>query len=138
MGQNSELSIGIDISKLNNAVAIAEAARGGEIETTDAATRKLAATHAKLTFCYEAGPTGYGLCRLIKSLGHACIVVAPDMANPHARRRDGLADSTGTVDGRQDGHSHRAEAATEQRPGSPRVGCVAGFAERSAASTPEP
>ena len=89
MGQNSELFIGIDTSKLTNAVAIAEAGRTGEvrylgeIETTDAATRKLvaklAARHARLTFCYEAGPTGYGLYRLIKSLGHACIVVAPSL-----------------------------------------------------------
>lgn len=89
MGQNSELFIGIDTSKLKNAVAIAEAGRGGEvrylgeIETTDAATRKLvaklAAKHGKLTFCYEAGPTGYGLYRLIESLGHDCIVVAPSL-----------------------------------------------------------
>ena len=89
MGQNSELFIGIDTSKLKNAVAIAGAGRTGEvrylgeIETTDAATRKLvaklAAKHGKLTFCYEAGPTGYGLYRLIKSLGHDCIVVAPSL-----------------------------------------------------------
>jgi transposase len=32
-----------------------------------------------LTFCYEAGPTGYGLYRLIKRLGHDCIVVAPSL-----------------------------------------------------------
>jgi transposase len=32
-----------------------------------------------LTFCYEAGPTGYGLYRLIKSLGHDCMVVAPSL-----------------------------------------------------------
>jgi transposase len=31
---------------------------------------KLAAKYSRLTFCYEAGPTGYGLYRLIKSLGH--------------------------------------------------------------------
>ena len=89
MGQNSELFIGIDTSKLKNAVAIAEAGRSGEvrylgeIETTDAATRKLvaklSAKHGKLTFCYEAGPTGYGLYRLIKCLGHDCIVVAPSL-----------------------------------------------------------
>ena len=89
MGQNSELFIGIDTSKLKNAVALAEPGRGaevrylGEIDTTDAATRKLvaklAAKHSKLTFCYEAGPTGYGLYRLIKSLGHDCIVVAPSL-----------------------------------------------------------
>jgi transposase len=89
MGQNSELFIGIDTSKLKNAVAVAEAGRGGEvrylgeIDTTEAATRKLvaklAAKYSKLTFCYEAGPTGYGLHRLITSLGHDCIVVAPSL-----------------------------------------------------------
>lgn len=89
MRQHSEVFIGIDTSKLRNAVAIADGMRGGEvryhgeIDATDAATRKLAAKlaakHSKLTFCYEAGPTGYGLYRLIKSLGHECIVVAPSL-----------------------------------------------------------
>ena len=106
MHQNSELFIGIDTSKLRNAVAVAEAGRGGEvrylgeIDTTEAATRKLvaklAAKHSKLTFCYEAGPTGYGLYRLIKGLGHDCIVVAPSLipkkAGNHVKtnRRDAL------------------------------------------------
>jgi hypothetical protein len=69
--------IGIDTSKLRNAVAVAEEGRGrdvrylGEIDTTEAATRKLvaklAAKYSRLTFSYEAGPTGYGL---IRKLGH--------------------------------------------------------------------
>ena len=41
--------------------------------------RKLAAKYERLTFCYEAGPTGYGLYRQIKSLGHECVVVAPSL-----------------------------------------------------------
>jgi transposase len=41
--------------------------------------KKLAAQQRRLTFCYEAGPTGYGLYRLIKTLGHACVVVAPSL-----------------------------------------------------------
>src|SRR3977135_98322 len=87
MEHNSEAFIGIDTSKLKNAIAIAESGRDGEvrylgeIETTDAATRKvvkkLATKYRKVTFCYEAGPTGYGLYRLITSLGHECSVVAP-------------------------------------------------------------
>lgn len=44
----------------------------GEIHSGETATRKmvasLAAKYRKLTFCYEAGPTGYGLQRLIESL----------------------------------------------------------------------
>ena len=89
MADYSEVFVGIDTSKLRNAVAIAEGGRNcevrylGEIENTEAATsklvKKLAAQHRRLTFCYEAGPTGYGLHRLIRSLGHDCIVVAPSL-----------------------------------------------------------
>src|SRR5690554_7983825 len=89
VGHSSEAFIGIDTAKLRNAVAIAEAGRRGEVrylgevDTSEAATRKLvaglAAKYWKLTFCYEAGPTGYGLQRLIESLGHTCLVVAPSL-----------------------------------------------------------
>lgn len=73
MGDYSDAFVGFDTSKLRNAVAIAEAGRGGEvrffgeIENTPAATAKLvlklSAKYKRLTFCYEAGPTGYGLYR---------------------------------------------------------------------------
>ena len=89
MGHHTEAFVGIDTSKLRNAIAIAEGGRGGEVRylgefpTTEAAMRKLvaklAAKYRRLTFCYEAGPTGYGLYRLIKSLGHECMVVAPSL-----------------------------------------------------------
>src|ERR1700712_4656187 len=107
MADYNEVFVGIDTSKLRNAVAIAEGGRNGEvrylgeIETTEAATsklvKKLAAQHRRLTFCYEAGPTGYGLHRLIQSLGHECMVVAPSLIprKPGDRgktnRRDALA-----------------------------------------------
>ncbi len=89
MGDHSEAFIGIDTSKSRNAIAIADGGRGGEVRylgefpATDLAIRKLvaklAAKYSKLTLCYEAGPTGYGLYRLLKSLGHECIVVAPSL-----------------------------------------------------------
>ena len=82
MDHYSGAFIGIDTSKLRNAIAVAEEGRGG-IDTTEAATRKLvtklATKYRQLTFCYEAGPTGYGLYRLIRKLGHDCIVVAPSL-----------------------------------------------------------
>jgi transposase len=98
--------VALDTSKLRNAVAIAEAGRNGEIrylgeiDNAPAATaklaRRLAKRHAALTFAYEAGPTGYGLYRQLKSLGHDCIVVAPSLI-PHkpgdrvkTNRRDAL------------------------------------------------
>ena len=89
MSDHSEAFVAFDTSKLRNAVAIADGGRGGEvrylgeIENTGAATaklvRKLALKYERLTFCYEAGPTGYGLHRLLKSLGHECVVVAPSL-----------------------------------------------------------
>jgi transposase len=87
--QHIEAFVALDVAKLRNAVAIADGGRDGEvryhgeIDNTEAATRKLvaklAAKYARLTFCYEAGPTGYGLYRLIRSLGHDCVVVAPSL-----------------------------------------------------------
>ncbi|MEY9237990.1 hypothetical protein ABIF78_010371 [Bradyrhizobium japonicum] len=86
MGHHTEVFVGIDTSKSRNAIAIADGGRGGEVRylgefpATEAAIRKLVAKLAAkcchLTFCYEAGPTGYGLYRLLKSLGHDCLVVA--------------------------------------------------------------
>jgi transposase len=103
---HSEAFVAFDTSKLRNAVAIAEAGRSGEvrflgeIDNTPAATgklvRKLAAKYHRLSFCYEAGATGYGLYRQITSLGHACIVVAPSLIPKKAgdrvktNRRDAL------------------------------------------------
>jgi transposase len=89
MTDDSEAYVAFDSSKLRNAVAIAEAGRAGEvrflgeIDNTAAATaklvRKLAGKYRRLTFCYEAGPTGYGLYRQLKGLGQDCMVVAPSL-----------------------------------------------------------
>ena len=89
MDDHSVAYVALDTSKLRNAVAIAAAGRDGEIrylgeiDNAPAATaklaRRLAKKHATLTFAYEAGPTGYGLYRQIKNLGHDCIVVAPSL-----------------------------------------------------------
>ena len=57
----------------------------GEIETTPAAVGrllrklKLACKYKTLHVCYEAGPTGYGLYRHIRALGHVCDVIAPSL-----------------------------------------------------------
>jgi transposase len=87
MDKYSEAFVGFDTSKLKHAVAIAEAGRGGEIRylgeiasapaTVDRVIAKLARRYDRLHFCYEAGPTGYGLHRQIEALGHECMVVAP-------------------------------------------------------------
>ena len=84
-----EAFVGIDVAKLKNAIAIAESGRNGEIryvgevEASDASMRRIiqrmAAKFDHVHFCYEAGPTGYGLHRLIRSLGNECVVVAPPL-----------------------------------------------------------
>ena len=89
MRDHSEAFVAFDTSKLRNAVAIADGDRGnevrflGEIDNTGAAVaklvNKLTAKYRRVTFCYEAGPTGYGLYRQITSLGHECSVVAPTL-----------------------------------------------------------
>lgn len=89
MGEHSEVFVGLDVAKSRNAVALAESGRRGEvrylgeIDNTPEATRRLIAklskSYGSMVFCYEAGPTGYGLYRLIEDLGHECIVVAPSL-----------------------------------------------------------
>jgi transposase len=70
-------------------VAIADAGRDGEVryfgeigssaETVARVIAKLAERYETLHVCYEAGPTGYGLFRDIRALGHDCVVVAPSL-----------------------------------------------------------
>ncbi|ABE63804.1 transposase IS116/IS110/IS902 [Nitrobacter hamburgensis X14] len=84
-----EAFVGIDVAKLKNAVAVADGGRNGEIryfgevESSDASMRRaiqrIASRFDHVYFCYEAGPTGYGLYRLIRSLGYDCLVVAPSL-----------------------------------------------------------
>ena len=89
MGEYTEVFIGIDAAKARNAVAVAEGGRGGEVRylgEVDASEQgmrrvvaRIAAKYDRVHFCYEAGPTGYGLHRLVTGLGHACTVVAPSL-----------------------------------------------------------
>ena len=55
----------------------------GEIDATAESMRRMVkrivSKRSRVHFCYEAGPTGYGLHRLITELGHECIVVAPSL-----------------------------------------------------------
>jgi transposase len=61
--------------------------------------QRIIAKHGRAHFCYEAGPTGYGLHRLITAMGHRCDVVAPsliprrsgDRVNTNRRDAIGLA-----------------------------------------------
>jgi transposase len=109
MSKHSEAFVAFDTSKLRNAVAIADGGREGEvrflgeIDSSMAAitqlVRKLEANYERITFCYEAGPTGYELQRHIKALGHECIVVAPSLIpkKPGDRVKTNRRDAVGLV-----------------------------------------
>lgn len=87
MRDDSVVFVGMDVSKSRIAVAAAEgsgeARFWGEIEASEEAVRKLvrrlSVKYDRLSFCYEAGPTGYDLYRQIVALGHECGVVAPSL-----------------------------------------------------------
>ncbi|RWX58967.1 transposase, partial [Mesorhizobium sp. M2A.F.Ca.ET.039.01.1.1] len=89
MEEYSEVFVGLDVAKDRHAVALAESGRGREVRyvgeiSSDIASvrrlvRKLGRPGVRLRFCYEAGPTGYGLKREIEALGHECAVIAPSL-----------------------------------------------------------
>jgi transposase len=84
-----EAFVGIDVAKLKNAIAIADAGRGrevrffGEVDVSAISMRwvieRIAGRFDRVHFCSEAGTIGYGLYRLIRSLGHESTVVAPSL-----------------------------------------------------------
>jgi transposase len=97
MKKYSETFVGIDAAKNKHAVAIAEGGRSGEVrylgEIDSSASSvakligKLSGRSSRLHVCYEAGPTGYGLYRQVKALGHDCSVVAPSLIPRKAGER---------------------------------------------------
>jgi transposase len=85
----SSTFIGLDVHKATISVAIAQGELGGEVRHRGSVphgpdhirklVEKLAVGGARLHFCYEAGPCGYGLHRQLVEMGHECIVVAPSL-----------------------------------------------------------
>ena len=98
--------VGLDVHKRTTSVAIAEAGRGGEVRflgeipsTPEALHRlveRLKGRHRQLSFCYEAGPCGYGVHRLLSGLGQDCSVVAPSLipSRPGDRVKTNRRDAT--------------------------------------------
>ena len=89
MEKYSEVFVAFDTAKKKHAVAVADGGRDGEIRflgaidsspaTVERLIGKLAGRYETLRVCYEAGPTGYGLHRQVRALGHDCTVVAPSL-----------------------------------------------------------
>src|SRR5918994_7071746 len=98
--------VGLDVHKRTTSVAIAEPGRGGEVRfmgeipsTPEALHRlveRLKQNHRRLSFCYEAGPCGYGVHRLLSGLDQDCIVVAPSLipSRPGDRVKTNRRDAT--------------------------------------------
>jgi len=86
---NDIIFVGLDVHKATVAAAVAEGIRGGEIrqlgnmpnrvDQIAKLAERLGKNGQRLSFCYEAGPCGYGLHRQLTALGHECIVVAPSL-----------------------------------------------------------
>lgn len=111
MSRRGVTHLGMDVSKNTIAVGVL---RPGEqvpdVETIahdEPSVRRLVARlgpPAKLVACYEAGPTGYELHRLLTSLGVRCDVVAPSLIPTAAGDRV----KTDKRDGRRLARLHRA------------------------------
>jgi transposase len=79
--------VGLDVHKDSIAIAVAEGSGSEPLQLTVIANdtaqliRRLGklAPKGKLRCCYEAGPTGYGLCRDLRQAKIDCMVVAPSL-----------------------------------------------------------
>lgn len=79
--------VGLDVHKDTIVVAVADAGQfpAESVCTLEHDVPKLLkvlrrlAMKGRLEICYEAGPTGYGLCRALKQAGYSCVVVAPSL-----------------------------------------------------------
>jgi transposase len=106
--------VGLDVHKRTTSVAIAEGERGGEVcvfgeipstpEALQRLVQRLQRPGRRLCFCYEAGPSGYGVHRQLRGLGQDCSVVAPSLIP----RRPGDRVKTNRRDAAQLARLHRA------------------------------
>src|SRR5882724_4841486 len=106
------LYVGLDTDKKSIEVALAEGLPGGEVRAwgklaNDARSvlrlvKRLQAGGRPLEMCYEAGPCGYGLDRLLNGQpGVRCIVVAPSLTprRPGDHVKTNRRDARGIADG---------------------------------------
>ena len=92
----SVIYVGMDVHKDSIAIAVAEEGRSPAQKLGMIANdwpklhkmlKKLPKNGEKLHVCYEAGPTGFGLCRKLRKAGIDCMVVAPSLVPSKAGDR---------------------------------------------------
>jgi transposase len=80
--------IGLDVHKETIVIAVAEEGSaeaqvlGGfphDVPKIIKRIAKLGGEPSRVRMCYEAGPTGFGLCRRLQQAGYDCVVVAPSL-----------------------------------------------------------
>jgi transposase len=79
--------VGLDVHKSSIVIAVADGERGpatllatipNDFASLRQALHRLG-TPERLSCCYEAGPTGYGLYRQLQAAGYRCTVIAPSL-----------------------------------------------------------
>ena len=110
--------VGLDVHKDSITIAVArqgrEAAENWKTISYDGvrlrkAVKLLVGKDEQLRVCYEAGPTGFGLCRDLREAGIDCIVVAPSLVPG----KPGDRVKTDRRDARRLAHFHRSGDLTE-------------------------
>jgi len=88
--------VGLDVHKDTIVIAVAEEGQAvpsvlgtfpHDVAKVVKQLGKLVSEVSLLRVCYEAGPTGFGLCRRLQAAGMECVVVAPSLVPQQAGAR---------------------------------------------------
>jgi len=110
--------IGLDVHKDSIVMSVADAGNAearaigtfpNDVNKIMKQLKKLSADLSLLRVCYEAGPTGFGLCRRLKEAGIDCKVIAPSLVP----QQSGLRIKTDRRDSRKLAHFLRSGDLTE-------------------------
>lgn len=102
-------TIVMSVAETGNAEAVVVGTFPNDVNRILKQLKKLSADLSLLRVCYEAGPTGFGLCRRLKEAGIDCKVIAPSLVP----QQSGLRIKTDRRDARKLAHFLRSGDLTE-------------------------